>query len=217
MTFMRYNSLKIGGALYIIAVFQFFVFELVAETLYPGFSISNNYISDLGATCSAPPSIASCAVYQPSATIYDTTVFLLGLMLLAGTFFVYIGTRKKAYGIAALVADLAILLTGLFPENTGWIHAIISEFAFAFTGISLILAWQLAKKGGVFRYLIVAFGILTLGFTFFGGLSDVIGVGGEEWLIVFPALLGVLALGGHLTGQDSPTRTAKRKAPTQAA
>jgi len=125
-------------------------------------------------------------------------------MLLAGTFFVYIGTRKKAYGIAALVADLAILLTGLFPENTGWIHAIISEIAFALTGISLILAWQLAKKGGVFRYLIVAFGILTLGFTFFGGLSGVVGVGGEEWLIVFPALLGVLALGGHLTGQDLP-------------
>ena len=52
----RDDSLKIGGVLYVIAAFQFLVFELVAETLYPGYSVSNNYISDLGATCIAPPS-----------------------------------------------------------------------------------------------------------------------------------------------------------------
>jgi hypothetical protein len=34
---MRYDPLKIGGVLYVIATFQFLVFELVAETLYPGF------------------------------------------------------------------------------------------------------------------------------------------------------------------------------------
>ena len=211
---MRYDSLKIGGALYIIAAFQFLVFELVAETLYPGYSVSNNYISDLGATCVAPPDNTSCVVHQPSAAIFDTTVFLLGLILLLGTFLVYRGTRKKPYAIATAVADLAILLIGIFSENTGWTHAIISEVAFLSTGISLVLAWTVVK-GGVFGYLAVAFGVLTLFFTFVG--VPAVGVGGGEWLLVLPALLGTLALGGYLTGQDSPVLVAKQKAEVQAA
>lgn len=211
---MRYDFLKIGGVLYIIAAFQFLVFELVAETLYPGYSVANNYISDLGATCLAPPSTTDCIVHQPSATIFDTTVFLLGLILLAGTFLVYSSTGKKPYFIATIVADLAILFIGIFPENTGWVHAIVSEFAFVFTGISLVLAWTLVK-GSIFRYLAVAFGVLTLWFTFFG--FSAVGVGGEERLIVLPALLGILSLGGYLTGQDSSVLVAKQKAPVQAA
>lgn len=207
---MHFDSIKIGGALYVIAVFQFLIFELVAETLYPGYSVSNNYISDLGATCVAPPSTSSCVVHQPSAIIFDTTVFLLGLLLLAGTFFVYRGTRKKPYFIITTIADLSILLVGVFPENTGWIHAIISVILFLFIGISLVLAWTVVNRGSIFRYLVVTSGILTLYFNYFG--VSAMGVGGEERLIVLCALLGILALGGYLTGQDSPVLLANQKA-----
>ncbi len=197
---MRYDSLKIGGVLYIIAVFQFFIFELVAETLYPGYSVANNYISDLGATCINPPSTASCIVHQPSATIFDTTLFLLGLLLLVGTFFVYYETRKKSYFIVAAVADIAILLAGVFPVNSGCIHGGISVILFLFFGISLILAWTIVK-GSVFRYLTVAFGVLTLYFNFFS--VSALGNGGSERLLVLSILCGILSLGGYLTGQDS--------------
>ena len=121
----------------------------------------------------------------------------------------YHGTRKKPYTIGTAVADVAILLIGLFPENTGWVHAIISEVAFLLTGISLVLAWTIVK-GGIFRYLAVAFGALTIFFTIFGGVSALVGVGGDERLIVLPALLGVLALGGYLTGRDSPLSVTKQ-------
>src|SRR5579872_2363562 len=107
------NPLKIAGALYVLAVFQFFIFELVAETLYPGYSVTRNYISDLGATCVNPPSTLHCVVQQPSANIFDATVFLLGLMLLAGACFVFYGTRRKLYSLSAAVADIAILLAGV--------------------------------------------------------------------------------------------------------
>jgi hypothetical membrane protein len=201
---MRFDSLKIGGALYVVAVFQFFIFELVAETLYPGYSVANNYISDLGATCLNPPSTASCIVHQPSATIFDTTVFLLGLLLLVGTFFVYYGTRKKPYFIVTAVADIAILLAGVFPENTGWMHADISVILFPLTGISLILAWTIVK-GGVFRYLTLAFGLLTLYFNSFS--VSAVGNGGSERLLVISILSGTLALGGYLTGRESAPAT----------
>ena len=213
---LRYDPLKLGGILYVIAAFQFLSFELVAETLYPDYSVGNNYISDLGATCIAPPSTTSCVVHQPSATIFDTTVFLLGLFLFVGTILVYQGTRKKAYGAITLVADLAILLVGIFPENTGWIHAIISEVIFIFVGISLILAWTIIR-GGLFRYLPVVFGVLTLFFTVGFRVSAIVGNGGEERLLVLSALLGTLALGGYLAGQDSIGVIAEQKVPARSA
>lgn len=215
MNLVRSNALKIGGVLYVVAVFQYFIFELVAETLYPDYSVRNNYISDLGATCIAPPSITNCVVYQPSATIFNTTVFVLGFMLLAGTFFVYVDTRNKAFAVTALVADLAILLTGVLPENTGLIHALIGLFLFSFLGISLILAWQLVKNGSPMKYLVAASGILTLWFDLLGDQSATVGVGGDERLIVLCALLGIIALGGYLTGQASPVPTANGRAPGQ--
>ena len=142
---LRSNTIKIGGLLYVVGIFQFFVLELVAETLYPGYSVASNYISDLGATCVKPPSTLSCVVHQPTAAIFDVTVSLMGLMLVAGACFVYYGTRRKAYLVTAAVADLAIFLIGVFPENTGAAHAIVSEFAFLFTGISLVLAWTIVR------------------------------------------------------------------------
>lgn len=203
--YVRYSPLKIGGVLYIIAVFQFFVFELVAETLYPGYSVANNYISDLGATCVNPPSTLTCVVHQPSARFFDTTVSIMGLLLLLGTFFVFHGTRRKLYFVTSTVADVAISLVGVFPENTGWPHVIVSEFTFFFLGFSLILAWTIAN-GNAFKYLTVVFGVLTLFFTITDIPAGQVGVGGQERLLVLCALLGLLALGGHLTGQDSPTR-----------
>ena len=102
---LRLEPLKVAGVLYVVAAFQFFVFELVAEALYSGYSVASNYISDLGATCLNPPSTARCVVHQPSATIFDTTVFVLGLLLLAGALLVSCARCKTS-----------ILARVLFPE-----------------------------------------------------------------------------------------------------
>lgn len=210
--FWQRSPLKIAGVLYVLGVFQFFIFEVVAEALFPGYSVANNYISDLGGACVNPPSILHCVVHQPSARIFDTTVLLLGLMLFAGACFVYLGTRKKLYFVASAVAGAAILLDGVFPENTGLPHAILSVILFYFLGISLVLAWTISR-GDVTRYLAVAFGGLTLFFNVYDVASGTIGVGGQERLLVLSALVGLLVLGGFLTGQDSPRPRANTGGP----
>jgi hypothetical protein len=48
---MKYAHSKVAGALIFVGSAQFIVALTVAEALYPGYSISQNYISDLGATC----------------------------------------------------------------------------------------------------------------------------------------------------------------------
>jgi hypothetical membrane protein len=52
-----------SGALFFIAATQFVLCLIIAEALYPGYSVSNNYISDLGV--------------GPSAIVFNASVFLL--------------------------------------------------------------------------------------------------------------------------------------------
>ncbi len=44
---MVYSNGKVAGMLFFIAATHFVLGLIVAEALYPGYSISNNYISDL--------------------------------------------------------------------------------------------------------------------------------------------------------------------------
>lgn len=62
---MRYSGKKVAGALLFIAASQFVFGLVVAEALYPGYSISLNYVSDLG-------------VGPSSSMIFNTSVFLMG-------------------------------------------------------------------------------------------------------------------------------------------
>ncbi len=69
---MKLNYGKISGALLFVGSAQFVIALTVAEALYPAYSISQNYISDLGATCRA-----TCQVVQPTATYVLSTRRLL--------------------------------------------------------------------------------------------------------------------------------------------
>lgn len=70
---MVYDNRRVAGTIIFVAGAQFVLGMLVAEALYPNYSISQNYISDLGA--------------GPSAAIFNSSVFLLGLMVVAGAYF----------------------------------------------------------------------------------------------------------------------------------
>jgi hypothetical membrane protein len=61
-----------AGTLFLVAATQFILCLIIAEAAYPGYSVSANYISDLGV--------------GPSAIIFNSSVFLLGLLILTGTY-----------------------------------------------------------------------------------------------------------------------------------
>jgi len=59
------NYRHAAGVFLFIGAIQFVLGMLIAEFLYPGYSVSMNYISDLGATCRT-----TCIIHQPSASIF---------------------------------------------------------------------------------------------------------------------------------------------------
>jgi hypothetical membrane protein len=71
---MKYENKKIAGLLLFIGGIQCVLGIIIAETLYPDYSTSENWISDLGV--------------GPSALIFNSSIFLLGVLGVAATYFI---------------------------------------------------------------------------------------------------------------------------------
>ena len=205
------NAAKAGIVIFVGAV-QFGIFVIVSEIYYSAYgalhtsgagnttgyvySVSVNFVSDLGATCRS-----SCTI-PPSAWLFDSSVALLGLLLLAGAYFLQRAFRwKPATGMLAL-AGIGALGVGLFPETTGIFHVIFSFIAFLFAGLSAVVTAKLVKKP--MSYLSIILGLSTLAalFLFFAGINLGLGVGGMERMIIYPTLLWAVGFGGHMMAKE---------------
>jgi hypothetical membrane protein len=197
---MPYSKGTVTGTLFFLATTQFILCLIIAEALYPGYSVSNNYISDLGV--------------GPSAIIFNSSVFLLGLLILAGTYFQRHKLNFKTLNILLLLMAISAMGVGIFTKNFTLAHGAVSSAAFFFAGLSAITSFKLLPKplsiisitlGAMTLTALALFstGIITSGSitsniaydsTFYLGL----GPGGMERMIIYPALMWLAGFGGHL-------------------
>ena len=69
-------SLRKAGILLFLGICEFAFCFVLAEIYYPGYSVSTNYISDLGATCRT----GNCVFISPPLTIFNSSIVLLGAL-----------------------------------------------------------------------------------------------------------------------------------------
>jgi hypothetical membrane protein len=188
---MKYSNETIAGLLFFLAGTQFVLIVLITETLYPGYSTSQNYISDLG--------------IGPSALLFNTSVFLQGTLMIAGTFFLRRAFNKTILAILLILSALGSLGVGIFPENMEPMHSISASLIFLFGGLSAIYSLTVLKHP--VSLLSVLLGILSLSAAGLFVLQQYlgIGVGGMERLIVYPILIWMLMFSGYLMA--SPEKT----------
>jgi hypothetical membrane protein len=173
---------------------------ITAEMFYPpeyGYTTSKNMISDLGAT--EPP---NSLITQPSATIFDATMIVAGILILAGAFFVFRAYRDVIVAVTLGLLGLGILGVGIFPGNMNPMHPLFALTAFAGGGIAAICSYRIIKSP--FKYLAVLLGLTTLFFLVTNGyFGEIMGMGGVERWVAYPVVLWVLGLGGYLLGAGS--------------
>jgi hypothetical membrane protein len=190
---MAYSNGKVAGALVFIAVTQFVLGLIVSEALYSGYSISGNYISDLGV--------------GPSSIIFNSSVFLLGLLVIIGTYFLQRALKEyKALTLMLILMAIGAMGVGVFTEDFGMIHGIVSLIAFLFGGLSAIFSvicsyfhkFKLLKMP--FSMITVILGLICLGaLVLFVGKMDLgLGVGGMERMIAYPVLMWGAGFGCYL-------------------
>jgi len=193
---MAYSSGKVAGALFFVAASQFVLGLIVAEALYSGYSVSENYISDLGV--------------GPSSMIFNSSVFLMGLLLIIGTYFLQRAFNFKALTVLLVMTAIGAMGVGVFTENSGTIHHVVSLIAFLFGGLSAIFSFKLLRKP--FSVIAVILGLMSLAALVLYGSSIFLGLGagGMERMIVYPILVWGAGFGAALMAQPEK-RTAEQK------
>jgi len=192
--FMEFADRKVAGTLLFVGATQFIICLVIAEILYPNYNVSTKYISDLGV--------------GDSAIIFNSSIFLLGLMIVAGAYFVQRAFNSKLTLIMLIMAGIGAMGVGLFTEDTRQIHVAFSLIVFLFGGLSAIVCYKLQKPP--LSYISVILGSATLLALALFGTENYLGFGpgGMERMIAYPVLLWAIGFGGHLISYQE-----NRKAP----
>lgn len=195
------RDLQLGGSLLFLAGGVILMGIITAEALYPGaYSTGANQISDLGGT--EPP---NSIVRQPAAAIFDVSMIIVGLMVLAGSWLVQRAFALRSVTIPIAILGAGALGVGLFPGDTGAPHAIFATTTFVAGGVGAITSARVTS--GPFRSLSILLGaIALLTFASYLVMRDaspmaVLGIGGLERWIVYPIVVWVTGFGGHLAGR----------------
>ena len=198
---LRSRYLAAAGFLLFFAGVVAFLGIMTAEALYPpGYSTSQNQISDLGAT--EPP---DSVIEQPSATVFDTVMIVSGVFILAASFFLQRGFGRWAAPIFIALFGLGVLGVGILPADYGIIHILFAMLTFVAGGLAAIVSVTIETKP--FAYVSVLLGAVALLtmllYAILGDPSPIagLGLGGIERWVAYPLLLWATGLGGHLMGR----------------
>jgi hypothetical membrane protein len=200
-----HRTVRTGALLFVVGALQFIVGMIVVQSQYPGYSLSQNYISDLG------------GAHSPWALVFDASVIVLGLCAIFGVLLIWGAfDDRPSRGIGLgflLIAGIGAIGVGVFPETTpvlnGGMHDIVSDVAFLGSGLGLTIVsfamadgahWRLSKP------FTAACGLVTLGAIVLFSLGSYVsssyyaglGAGGMERLVVAPVLAWAIAEGLHI-------------------
>lgn len=184
----RYRAL--GGASFVASGALLVLGMIVAEALYPGYSVSTQTISALGAA-EAP---------SASRTVFNGAMVAGGLLALVGAGALHRVYRRRALtGVVAVTAGVGLVGVGLFPTQTGPPHVVAALVAFGGIGASALVAG--ATVAGPFRAVSAVLGgleLLALGAFMAFARSNPLGVGGLERVVAALGIVWLLAFGGSL-------------------
>jgi len=204
------SNRRLAALLIMVGTTQFLFFVQISEFLYPGYSVSQNDISDLGATCHN----SVCNIVQPSAAIFDSSVFVLGLFLLLGSYCFSRDRISHLFCFFLALAGIGAMGVGVFPETTGItpsysLHTLVSLIAFLFSGLAAVYSFRFLPS--VLRHFSALMGVITLVALVFDGSGVYLGLGpgGMERMIAYPALFWTLVLASYFLSQNQPNTSTR--------
>ena len=178
---------------------------ILAQMQYAGYSLTQNYISDLGGANS------------PGWAVFDASVIILGICAILGALLIWSAFEdrpSRGIGLGFLViGGIGAIGVGVFPETTpvlgGGMHMIVSVIAFLGGGLGIFIVsfamvdhprWDAARPFSRLCGLVtLAALVLSLVGGYVGPMYYLgLGPGGMERLIVAPILLWAIVEGAHL-------------------
>lgn len=188
---MPLDRRKMAGLLLFVGVAQFTVGLMVAAALTPGYSIADNFISDLGVL--------------EGALVFNGSIILLGALVVGASYFLHRVYGRPSVTVPVLLAGIGAAGVGVFTEDFPLLHALFSLLTFVAAGLAAVLVSRvLPAPLSVLSVLLGVASLVALGLFLGGtrfGLDDALlglGVGGMERMIVLPVMAWGMGLGGYL-------------------
>lgn len=185
------DNLTIAGVLLFLLPVQFMTALMAGAAMAPGYSISQNAISDLG-------------VIGATAWLFNASLFAAGLLNIAGGYFLYRTCGKGWILPVFVLAGIGAIGAAIITLDVPGIHGLFALLAFVVFNLEAIAGSSLVR--GPLKVISVIAGAIGLVFLVTHAASDFgimdlygpIGHGGSERMIVYPALLWLAAFGGYL-------------------
>ena len=211
----------LGAIVWILAI-QFFVAQIVVQSAWVApFSLTQNFISDLGnTTCGPYPPDSEMYVCSPWHTWMNASFILLGLIILVGARLVHKAFppgRFRTTGFLLLaLAGVGIIAVGLFPEDVNITYHRLGAAAHFILGnlsmVALGIASGQARRRPVLAVYSMVSGVVGLLATalFVSEHYLGMGIGGMERLAAYPLPLWLMVAGITLSRKVSAPPPNKR-------
>lgn len=189
----RATAQRWAGLAFLILGVQFMTVMMLASSVVPGYDFQSAAISDLG-------------IAPATATMFNVSLLLVGVLNLVGGTMFFETHRKRALLAVFAIAGVGAIGAAVLPLDTGAPHSLSALVAFVFFNLECVTTGFVVT--GPMRWLSVTAGIVGLGFVGVMLVGDsgnpsifgAIGHGGVERMIVYPAMVLLIALGGYLVG-----------------
>ena len=207
------RTIRRGAIVWILAI-QFFIAQIIVQSAWTTpFSLTTNFISDLGNTaCGSYPVGSSNYVCSPWHAGMNASFTSLGLIILLGialTWRAFPLGRTRMIGLALLaLAGPGEILVGLFPENVNITphtigaaaHFVSGNLGIAVLGIA-IAATRRQTPLAIFSIVAGSLGLLATALFVLGRYLG-IGIGGMERIAAYPLPLWLIVVGVALLQHD---------------
>jgi hypothetical membrane protein len=187
-------STRLPGILSFVLAAQFMTVIMLAASMAPGYDVAGGAISDLG-------------VIPETAWLFNLSLLAVGVLdIVAGWLLYRLHRRRWILGVS-LLAGLGAVGAGLVPLDAGGLHGLFALVAFVGFNLQAIASGTIVE--GPMRAVSLLAGIVGFVFVVIMVIGDAgttavfgpIGHGGAERMIVYPAMLWMLAFGGYLMAE----------------
>jgi hypothetical membrane protein len=186
---------RLAGAAFIVMAAQFMTAIMLAASIAPGYDFGGGAISDLG-------------VIPATAGLFNASLAAVGVLNLAGGWWLYAGHRRVSVLAVFVAAGLGAFGAALVPLDRGDLHSLFALAAFVAFNVEPIAVGALERGWlRVTSILVGMVGLVFVGLMIAGDGGNpaafgAIGHGGTERMIVYPVMLWLLVFGGRLTARD---------------
>jgi hypothetical membrane protein len=189
---MKNEYKRNAGLLGFVATAQFVLAVIICQALYSGYSVGQQYVSDLG----------NWTLAGNNAAIFNASLILAGILGIASAYFIHRAFRNKLFTILLIVNTFCNIPMGVFSEDISLpIHGISAIIGLIFGLGATFMSSKFVKPPLSYAPFILGGVILLAIILQASGFYPGLGIGGIERLEIYPSLLWGLAFDGYLIGE----------------